>query len=139
MSTTQKIKAGDTFTHRFSFSQSDVETFAAVSGDKNPVHLDADYAATTMFKRPIMHGFLGASVFSKVFGTQFPGEGTIYLKQSLEFLRPMLVDTEYEATFTVREVNEERHRGVISAEVKDVEKDKMTLKGEAELMNNTRF
>lgn len=135
----EKIQSGDTFTHQFSFSQADVEAFAEVSGDKNPVHLDASYAAQTMFKRPIMHGFLGASVFSKVFGTLFPGEGTIYLKQSLEFLRPMYVDTTYEAVFTVKSTNEERHRGIISCEIKDTEKEKVTLRGEAELMNTNRF
>ncbi|MGF1533360.1 MAG: MaoC family dehydratase [Bernardetiaceae bacterium] len=139
MSTTEQLKAGDTFVHRFSFSQDDVVAFAEVSGDKNPVHLDPEYAAQTMFKQPIMHGFLGASVFSKVFGTLFPGEGTIYLKQELSFLRPMTVDTEYEATFTVQEVNPERHRGIIASEIKDIAKDKITLRGVAELMNNNRF
>ena len=100
-----KIQLNDIYKHEFSFSQSDIVKFADVTGDKNPVHLDANYAATTMFKVPIMHGMLGASLFSKVFGTLFPGEVTIYLKQSLAFMKPMFVDTAYEAVFTVKEIN----------------------------------
>ena len=98
------IQLNETYKHDFSFSQEDIIKFAEVTGDKNPVHLDANYAATTMFKVPIMHGMLGASLFSKVFGTLFPGEGTIYLKQSLSFMKPMFVDTAYEAVFTVKEI-----------------------------------
>ena len=104
-----KIQLNDIYKHEFSFSQSDIVKFADVTGDKNPVHLDANYAATTMFKVPIMHGMLGASLFSKVFGTLFPGEVTIYLKQSLAFMKPMFVDTAYEAVFTVKEINNYKH------------------------------
>ncbi|MEM6298323.1 MAG: MaoC family dehydratase [Bacteroidota bacterium] len=139
MSTTNKIKVGDSYSFSFSFSQEDVKAFAEVSGDKNPIHLDADYAAQTLFKRPIMHGFLGGSVLSKIFGTMFPGEGTIYLRQNLEFLRPMFVDVEYEATVEVKEVDSDRHRGILITQIKDVEKGKVTIKGEAELMHNERF
>ena len=77
------VKLDSQFEHLFSFTQKDVEAFAKVTGDNNPVHLDESYAAKTMFKRPIMHGMLGATVFSKVFGTMFPGEGTIYLSHYL--------------------------------------------------------
>ena len=89
------VKIDSQFEHLFSFTQEDVEAFAKVTGDNNPVHLDESYAAKTMFKRPIMHGMLGAAVFSKVFGTMFPGEGTIYLSQSLSFLKPMYVSENY--------------------------------------------
>src|SRR5881628_2176648 len=102
------IEVNQTYKHEFQFSQDEVNRFAEVTGDRNPVHTDAAYAATTLFKRPIMHGMLGASLFSKVFGTLFPGEGTIYLKQSLNFLRPMYVDTKYTAEFTVKEVVKEK-------------------------------
>ena len=72
-----------------------------------------------MFKKPIMHGMLGAALFSKVFGVLFPGEGTIYLKQSLSFLKPMYVEIEYEAVFTVKEVLADKHRAVIETLLKD--------------------
>src|ERR1700752_5378524 len=103
------IEVGQTYSHDFKFTQDEVNRFAEVTGDKNPVHLDADYAAKTMFKRPIMHEMLGAYLFSKVFGTLFPGEGTIYLKQSLTFMKPMFVDTPDEAVFTVKELIKEKN------------------------------
>lgn len=127
------------YRHAFSFTQEDVNQFAHVTGDNNPLHLDADYAATTAFKKPIIHGFLGGSIFSKVFGTLFPGEGTVYLKQSMEFLRPMFVDTPYEAVFTVKEVDTAKHRAVISSEIMDQNTKKAVVRGEATVMNEKHF
>ncbi len=132
------IKVNEVYTHSFSFSQDEVTRFAEVTGDKNPVHLDAAYAATTMFKRPIMHGMLSASLFSKVFGTLFPGEGTIYLKQSLNFLKPMYVDTQYEAVFTVKEIIPEKNRAVVETSIRDKE-GKICTTGEATVMNTTKI
>jgi acyl dehydratase len=129
------IEQGTTYNHTFRFTQKDVEQFAAVTGDKNPVHLDADYAAKTMFKKPIMHGFLGGSVLSKVFGTLFPGEGTIYLKQSMAFMRPMFVDTDYEVRMTVKEVNKEKHRAVVETIIVDKGSEEVVISGEATVMN----
>jgi acyl dehydratase len=129
------IKTNETYTHSFKFSQDEVNRFAEVTGDKNPVHLDADYAAKTMFKRPIMHGMLSASLFSKVFGTLFPGEGTIYLKQSLSFLKPMYVDTDYEAVFTVKEVMGDKNRAVVETLIKDKNTGLVCTSGEATVMN----
>jgi acyl dehydratase len=128
------IELNQVYTHQFKFSQEEVNQFAEVTGDKNPVHLDASYAAKTMFKRPIMHGMLGAALFSKVFGTLFPGEGTIYLKQSLNFLRPMYVDTQYEAVFTVKELFPDKSRATIETSIRD-EQGKICTTGEATVMN----
>lgn len=133
------IQSHQIYTHEFSFSQADIVKFAEVTGDKNPVHLDADYAATTMFKVPIMHGMLGASLFSKVFGTLFPGEGTIYLKQSLAFLKPMYVDTKYEAVFTVKEVNSEKHRAIIETVIIEKSTGAICTSGEATVMNMNKI
>lgn len=133
--TAVKIENGTVYTHDFSFSQEDVNCFAEVTGDRNPIHTDADYAAGTMFKRPIMHGFLGGAIFSKVFGTLFPGEGTIYLKQSMAFVKPMFVDTMYTATFTVTDVNNEKHRAQVETIISEKESGEATIKGEATVMN----
>jgi acyl dehydratase len=139
--TTTSPKSGDmievnqVYTHDFQFSQEEVNRFAEVTGDKNPVHLDADYASKTMFKRPIMHGMLSASLFSKVFGTLFPGEGTIYLKQSLMFLKPMYVDTAYEAVFTVKEVVKDKNRAVVETLIKDKNTGNVCTSGEATVLN----
>ena len=132
------IEVNQVFTHEFQFSQQEVNQFAEVTGDKNPVHLNAGYAATTMFKRPIMHGMLSASLFSKVFGTLFPGEGTIYLKQSLNFLKPMYVDTVYEAVFTVKEVILDKNRAIVETVIKDKE-GKVCTSGEATVLNPSKI
>lgn len=132
------IEVNQVFTHEFQFSQQEVNQFAEVTGDKNPVHLNADYAATTMFKRPIMHGMLSASLFSKVFGTLFPGEGTIYLKQSLNFLKPMYVDTVYEAVFTVKEVILDKNRAIVETVIKDKD-GKVCTSGEATVLNTSKI
>lgn len=129
------LEVNQIYTHEFSFSQEEVNQFAQVTGDKNPVHTDATYAATTIFKRPIMHGMLGASLFSKVFGTLFPGEGTIYLKQSLNFLKPMYVDVAYEAVFTVKEVVKEKNRAIVETVIKDKNTGTICTSGEATVMN----
>lgn len=133
------IEQGTTYNHEFQFTQDEVAQFAKVTGDNNPVHLDAAYAAKTMFKRPIMHGFLGGSVFSKVFGTLFPGEGTIYLKQSMAFMRPMYVDTAYEVRMTVKEVNKEKHRAVVDTIIVDKASGDTVISGEATVMNVERI
>ncbi len=133
------IEVNQVYTHEFSFSQEEVNQFAQVTGDKNPVHTDAEYAATTMFKRPIMHGMLSASLFSKVFGTLFPGEGTIYLKQSLNFLKPMYVDVSYEAVFTVKEVVLEKHRAIVETSIKDKTTGVVCTSGEATVMNTEKI
>jgi len=129
------IEVGQIYTHDFNFSQDEVNRFAEVTGDKNPVHLNADYAAKTMFKKPIMHGMLSASLFSKVFGTLFPGEGTIYLKQSLSFLKPMYVDVKYEAVFTVKEVLKDKNRAIVETLIKDKSTGIVCTSGEATVMN----
>ena len=130
-----KVETGAVFTHEFSYTQEEVNLFAQVTGDNNPIHTDAEYAATTMFKKPIMHGFLGGSIFSKVFGTLFPGEGTIYLKQSMSFVKPMFVDTMYVATFTVKEVHAEKNRAIVETIISEKETGDATIKGEAVVMN----
>lgn len=105
-----KMELGQTWHHDFSFSQEQVNEFAKVTGDTNPLHLDAEYAAQTAFKQPILHGMLGACVFSKVFGTIFPGPKSIYLSQSLDFKKAMLPGTEYRAEFEVIEALPEKKR-----------------------------
>lgn len=133
------IKVNDTYKHDFSFTKADIVKFAEVTGDKNPVHLDAAFAATTMFKKPIMHGMLSACIFSKVFGVLFPGEGTIYLKQSLSFLKPMYVDVKYEAVFVVKEIFTEKHRAIIETQIVEKESGTVCTTGEATVMNVTKI
>jgi acyl dehydratase len=127
------------FEELFKFTQDDVVRFAELTGDNNPIHLDAEYAATTSFKRPIIHGMLGATIFTKVLGTQFPGFGSIYLKQTLEFLRPMFVETDYKAVFTIKSINKEKHIAEIATEIMDATTKKVVTRGIATMINQEKF
>ena len=71
----------------------DIQAFAAVSGDVNPAHMNPEYAQDTLFHGVIAHGMWGGALISAVFGTQFPGPGTIYLSQDLKFIKPVRVAT----------------------------------------------
>ncbi len=70
-------------------TQNDIQLFSIVSGDQNPVHLDKEYAKQTIFGRRIAHGMLTASLISAVIAEQLPGHGTVYLSQTLKFMRPV--------------------------------------------------
>lgn len=133
------IKTGDTYQEQFSFSQADVQAFANVSGDHNPIHLDEAVAAQTVYKRPILHGMLGASVFSRIIGMTFPGEGTVYLNQTLQFKRPMYPDEQYRAEMVVLEIEERRKRARIETKLVQVSDGKPVLVGEAYVMNKEKL
>lgn len=133
------LQIGDTYSEVFSYTQDQVISFAELSGDKNPLHLDAEYAATTMFKKPIIHGILGASILSKILGMYFPGEGTIYLKQEIDFKRPMYVESKYEAQLTVLEINTDRHTAIIETKIVDKETGKVNVLGNAHIMHKEKI
>jgi 3-hydroxybutyryl-CoA dehydratase len=78
-----------------------VEAFARVTGDTNPIHLDETYAGNTRFKHRIAHGMLVAALISELLGTRFPGEGTIYMSQDLRFLKPVYLGDTVEVVATV--------------------------------------
>jgi acyl dehydratase len=86
----------------------DVESFAAVTGDANPVHLDADYAARTRFGQRIGHGMWAGSLISAVLGTRLPGPGTIYLSQELRFLAPVHIGDTVTATVRVEGIRDDK-------------------------------
>ena len=133
------MEPGDNYQLEFRFTQNQVEDFARLTGDSNPLHLDPDYASRTLFKKPIIHGVLGASIFSKIMGTLFPGEGTIYLSQQLEFKRPMYVDTTYKALVQVNEINPGKHTAILTTRVLDNATDNLVIDGEALVMNRERI
>ncbi len=102
------IKIGDSASITKTFSDADVRKFAEITNDKNPVHLDEAYAAKTQFKRRLVHGMLTAGLISAVLGTELPGEGSIYLSQSLKFRAPVFIDDTITATVTVIKVREDK-------------------------------
>lgn len=101
-----KFKPGDTASLSKTIRDEDIRAFADLSGDNNPVHLDDDFARTTRFGRRIAHGMLGASLISTVLGTKLPGQGAIYLSQTLQFLAPVFPGDTVTAKVTVTKVKE---------------------------------
>ncbi len=84
-----QFKVGDQARFRKTIVESDVYLFAGITGDLNPVHVDAEFAGTTVFGRRVAHGMLTGGLISAVLGTRLPGPGTIYLSQTLKFLLPV--------------------------------------------------
>jgi 3-hydroxybutyryl-CoA dehydratase len=91
-------------------SEADIVAFADISGDRNPVHLDAEYAATTIFKERIAHGMLSAAYISAVFGMKLPGPGAIYISQTLNFKAPVKIGDTVVTTVKVAELISEKRR-----------------------------
>ena len=113
-------------------TEADIVAFAEVSGDKNPVHLDAQYAAGTMFKERIAHGMLSAAYISTVFGMKLPGPGAIYISQTLNFKAPVKIGDTVVTTVKVAELIPEKKRARFEC-VCSVN-GKLVVQGEAVLM-----
>ncbi len=91
-------------------TEADVVLFAGVTGDDNPVHINAEYAEQTMFEQRIVHGMFSAGLISAVLGTRMPGPGAIYIDQQLKFKAPVHIGDTVTATATVLEIDEKRRR-----------------------------
>ena len=108
--TINELKLGDTASFTKIITEEDVNLFAKISGDHNPVHLDEAYASTTLFQTRIAHGMLVASLFSTVLGTELPGPGSIYLGQDAKFVKPVKLNDTITATVSVSEIMLEKNR-----------------------------
>ena len=133
------IETGQEFRHKFSYTQQDVNDYARVSGDVNPLHVDEAAGKASMFGRCIIHGYLGASVFTKLFGTTIYADGNIYMMQNLKFLKPMFTGNEYEAVVTVKEIFADKNRILYTTEVFDASTGDKTITGEAMLLNKKQY
>lgn len=102
------MKPGDSAEITKTIEQSDVDAFADLTGDHNPVHVDEEFAKTTRFGRRIVHGMLTASLISSVLANKLPGEGSVYLGQTLEFKAPVFPGDEITARVTVKEIREDK-------------------------------
>ncbi len=94
-------------------TEADIILFSGISTDVNPAHIDEEYAKTTMFGGRIAHGMLSASFISAVLGNQMPGNGCIYVSQSLKFKAPVRPGDTVKATVTVKEVNAPKNRVIL--------------------------
>jgi 3-hydroxybutyryl-CoA dehydratase len=104
--TWRQWREGNTARYERQVRWSDINWFARITGDTNPVHLDESYARTTPFGRRIAHGMLTASYISAVLGTKLPGPGAIYLSQSLKFLHPVYLGDRITTIVTVRSIDD---------------------------------
>jgi acyl dehydratase len=127
------IQSGDRASLAKTFTESDVLTFAEISGDRNPVHIDAKFASSTRFERQLVHGMLTAGLISAVLGMQLPGPGCIYLKQELNFRAPVYFGDTITATVTVTKVREDKP--IVTLATSCTNQDGVTIiDGEAVLM-----
>jgi len=98
------FKVGDSYSIEKSFSFEEVKLFSELSLDKNPVHLDSDYAQSNVFKKPIVHGVLVGGLISAVIANYLPGPGSVYLHQSYDFKLPAYHDERLIATVTISDL-----------------------------------
>jgi 3-hydroxybutyryl-CoA dehydratase len=103
-----KFKLGDTASLSRTISDDDIRAFADATGDRNPLHLDEEFAKQTRFGRRIAHGMLSASLISAVIANELPGQGSIYLGQTLQFVAPVFVGDTVTARVTVSAIREDK-------------------------------
>ena len=127
----EEICIGMQVSYSQTVTDSDIKAFAGISGDRNPVHLDEVYAESSRYKKRIAHGLMTASYFSALFGTKIPGEGCVYVSQSLQFKRPVYIGDTVTATVEVTGINLEKKRVFFKTTCKV--KNKVVTDGEAEL------
>lgn len=109
MSTTyERIEVGDSYSTKRFISDEDVQTFADITGDDNPIHVDEEYAENSRFGTRVVHGVFLLGLISKVLGRDFPGHGSIAVGISCRFLRPVPVNSEVTVEIQVADKNDER-------------------------------
>ena len=128
----EDLTIGMESSYQKTITETDIDAFAALTGDTNPVHLDSEYAATTPFKARIAHGMLSAGLISTVLGTQLPGPGCIYLEQQIKFKAPVFIGDTLEATVTVEDINQ--RRGRVSLKTQCFVNTKLVVDGTASMM-----
>jgi len=128
----EDLTIGMESSYQKTITETDIDAFAALTGDTNPVHLDSEYAATTPFKARIAHGMLSAGLISTVLGTQLPGPGCIYLEQQIKFKDPVFIGDTLVATVTVEDINQ--RRGRVSLKTQCFVNTKLVVDGTASMM-----
>jgi 3-hydroxybutyryl-CoA dehydratase len=105
-----ELKVGDSAQFSKTITETDINDFAKLTGDFNPVHLDQAYAEKTIFKGRIAHGLLSVGLLSSILGNILPGHGTIYLSQEVKFLAPVRIEDTITARVEVIELVQEKNR-----------------------------
>lgn len=128
----EDLSVGMTAGYSRTVTDADVVLFAGITGDSNPVHLDQEFAKTTMFEGRIAHGMLTAGFISTVLGTKLPGPGCIYVSQNLKFKAPVRIGDTVHARATITAIDQERGRVTVETVCRVGET--VVIKGEAELL-----
>lgn len=128
----EDLSVGQSAELTMTVTEQGIESFAEVTGDNNPVHLDEAYAAGTPFKTRIAHGMLSAGYISAVIGTKLPGPGAIYISQALRFKRPVKIGDEVTAKATITAIDQEKAR--VTLDTVCTVADKPVVEGEAVIM-----
>lgn len=127
------IKIGDTAALSKTISEHDVYAFAGLTGDFNPVHVNAEFAKESMFKERIAHGMISAGLISAVLGTELPGIDTIYMNQEVSFLAPVMYNDTLTVTVECIEKDDAKHRIVFKTTVVN-QHGKVVTDGKARVM-----
>ena len=127
----EEIKEDMEVSYSQTITDADVKTFAGISGDNNPVHMNDEYAKNSRFKKRIAHGLMSASYFSSLFGTKLPGEGCVYVSQTLQFKKPVYLGDTVTATVIVTKIDLHKRRVFFRTLCKV--RNKIVIDGEAEL------
>ena len=117
-------------------TEGDIDDFAKLTGDDNPVHTNLDFAKKTIFKQKVAHGFLSASLISTLIATKLPGPGSIYLSQNLKFLAPVFIDDLVIVKVTVKEIDHEKKKVKLQTEC--FKNEKKIISGEAIVLVNSK-
>ncbi|HJS24376.1 MAG TPA: MaoC family dehydratase [Pyrinomonadaceae bacterium] len=127
------FSVGDSAEITKTIEQTDIDAFAGVTGDHNPVHVDEEFAKTTRFGRRIAHGMLTASLISSVLANKLPGEGSVYLGQTLQFVAPVFPGDEITARVTVKEIRADKP--ILKLETICInQRDEIVIRGEATVL-----
>jgi 3-hydroxybutyryl-CoA dehydratase len=105
----KSLKIGDKISVKRIFTKNDVELFASLTGDYNPVHFDEKYASLTIFKKPIVHGPLVITMITTLFANNLPGPGTVYLSHDVKYFNPVFINDEIIGTVEIVDINEKQH------------------------------
>ena len=117
-------------------TEKDIDNFAKLTGDNNPVHTNLDFAKKTIFKQKVAHGFLSASLISSLIATKLPGPGSIYLSQNLKFFAPVFIDDLVIVKVTVKEIDHEKKKVKLQTEC--FKNEKKIISGEAIVLVNSK-
>ncbi|MGC8704982.1 MAG: MaoC family dehydratase [Athalassotoga sp.] len=126
-----KIEIGQNFESDITVTDEMVKEFAKITGDNNPLHLDEEFAKKTQFGKRIAHGMLVASLISKVLGRDFPGPGTVYVSQFIQFRKPVYIGEDVKIRIEVKDKKVEKRRLILNTTV--MAGGRAVITGEAEV------